>query len=145
MRIFYAFLIMFIAVVMWLLPITTLVYDFRTDQATEYFNTITGVGITSSNITLGKQIYGADTGTFDVSSNNSADTPDLGAYNHGSHSANVTGLSANSTHYLTVTYDYEAVSGSTAITSLLDRVAYIWLILIIALPVAAIAAIFIRR
>lgn len=145
MRIFKAFLVVMGSVILFLLPSTGAMYDFKTDLQTDTFSSITGVGETSDNLTLSEDIYEDDTTTIDLSASLSSDNPAWNAYDTTTHSLNVIGLTANTTRTLTIAYDIDALEGSDAIVALADKMAWIWLLMIIAFPIAGIASILMGR
>lgn len=145
MRIFGAFLILLTAGVLWLFPLTESVYDFRTDVREDTFNVNTGVGITTVNVTLVKEIYNNDTQTVSFSSNLSSDRPLFSSYNITTRALEVSTLTDNKTRALSVEYDIDALRATPAVQVLVDRIGWIWLLMLIAFPAAAILAIFIGR
>jgi|SRR3990172_10535902 len=143
MRIFRAFLIMVSAVILFLLPITTLVYDFRTDLETDTFSVTTAIGETSANTTLLVAIYGNDTDTISYTSN-VTETPSVSAYDTATRQLTTASLTANVTRSLVVSYNIDAINNDSVAT-LLDNTSAIWLLMVITLPVAAIASIFLGK
>ncbi len=144
MKIFKAFLILMASTILFLLPLTMTVYDFKTDQQTDLFSMVTA-DTTTDNITLSELLYDADVTTVYVLSDLSDDMISWGSYNATSNNLLVSGMSGNTTRVLTATYDVDALGGSTAIINLVDRLAWIWLLLIIAFAPASLAAIFTGR
>lgn len=144
-QIFNAFLVIVVAAILFMLPLTDAIYDFRTDLREDAFNKTTGVDETTANVTLHKPIYDADTDTIDILSSISTDTPLYSSYDNTTRLLGMTGLADNSTRILTVSYDIDALAASNAINILLDRVPFIWLLSIIAFPMAALFAIFTGR
>ena len=142
---FTSLLIMFSTAILWMLPVTTGIYSFRTDVKDDVFTIATGVGVTSANVTLTKELYDDDTSTIDLLSASSADVPILSAYNSGTHSVLIGGLSDNLTRSVTVSYDYPALSSNSAVDTLFDNLPLIWYLMLIGLPAAAIAAIFLGK
>lgn len=142
MRIFSGFLCILCSVFLWLLPISSSIYDFRTDLRTDSYNYSTGVGITTGNIVLLKPIYDDDTGTISFSSNDSSDSTAYVSYNSTSRLLNFSGLSANSTRLLDISYDVSSLEGNDALEFLLDRLIWIYWILIILFPMAGLVSIF---
>jgi len=130
MRIFYAFIIMVTAAMLFMLPVTEGIYDFITDVREDTFTVTTGVGSTNATVQLFKAIYDDDTNT---------------SYNATNRNLVVTGLSENITRTLTVNYDIDALSNSAAVATLVSKFDLIWLLVVIAFPAAAIAAIVIGR
>jgi len=145
MRIFYAFLIIFTATFLWLLPVTTSIYDFRTDLRTDTYTSTTAVATTTANVVLGKPIYDNDTGTLSFISDNSADTPIYFAYDTPTRELEISGLSANSTRIIEVSYDISSLTANPSVETLLDALPFIWIIIIIAFGPAALFAIFTGR
>lgn len=127
-----------------MLPVSEAVYDFRTELREDEFSSTTG-DVTSVNETLGKPIYDDDTGTISILSDDSSDVPAFNAYDSTSHSVNITGLTANTTRVILVSYDIDALEGFDAIGIVVDRFPWFWILLIIIFPIAAIAALFLAR
>lgn len=145
MRIFNAFLAIFASVILFLLPLTTAIYDFRTDLRTDTFSIATGVGVTSANETLLNDLYDGDIGSIDIASDDAADVPLANSYNATSRLLNITGLTDNTTRTLSISYDIDALLGSDAINILADRAPWIWMVMVIAFAPAALFAIFTGR
>ena len=114
MKIFKAFLILMASTILFLLPLTMIVYDFKTDQQTDIFSMVT-VGNTTDNITLSELLYDADVTTIYVLSDLSTDNISWGSYNGTSNNLLVSGLVSNDTRVLTATYDVDALGGNAAI------------------------------
>lgn len=144
-KIFQAFLVIMASAILFLIPLTDAAYDFKTDLREDSFTINTAVGQTSANVTLVKAIYDDDVTTISVSSDLSTDVPLYSSYNTTSRQTLFTGFTANSTRTLTVSYDVDALAGGDAIDTLTDRLAWFWLIAIIAFAPAGLAAIFIFR
>jgi len=145
MRIFYAFLIVLVATILWMLPVTEAVYDFRTELRTDTFSTTTSVGVTSANETLLDNLYDGDTGSVDIDSDEATDAPLPTSYNTTSRVLNITGLTTNTTRTLDVSYDVDALEGFASINLLMDRIPFIWMLIIILFGPAALFAIFTGR
>ncbi len=144
-RIFGAFLMMATAVLLWLLPLTSAIYSFRTDLKTDLITANTASGNTTANVTLNKPIYSSDTSTLTLYSDLSSDIPLYGAYNAATKTLLITGLTDNTTRTLTVSYDTDALTGAGAFNTVLDRTPYIWMVIVAALPVIALVVLFRRR
>lgn len=144
-RIFSAFLILLTSALLWLVPITNLVYDFQTDIKTDSFYATTAVGVTSTNVTLNKAVYDNDTSTIEVISYLNTDAPVFSSYNSTTRLTNITGLTASTSRTLDVSYDTDALNASDAWQGILDKAGLIWMVLIIAFPVAGLAAVFTGR
>lgn len=145
MRIFNAFLIIFGSVVLFTLPLTLAIYDFRTDLRTDDFLTTTAVGVTTANETLLDDLYDNDIGSVDIVSDNATDTPLANSYNATSRVINVIGLGANATRTLEISYDVGAFGVTDALNNILDRIPMIWMLICIAFAPAALLAMFLNR
>lgn len=145
MRVWQAFLIILASVILFLLPLTDAMYDFKTDRQEDSFSTSTAAGQTTANLTLSESVFDDDTTTIEITSDLSTDSPAWSSYNATSHSLLASGLTANTTRNLTLYYDVDALGGSDAIVNLADKMAWIWLLIIIAFIPAALAAIFIKK
>lgn len=145
--IFTAFLILMASMILFMVQTTQGMYDFKTDLRSDEIGAVTAVGVTSDNVVLGQAIYDDDVTTVSVLSDLATDSPAfIGAtYSSSPPSGNVSGLTANATRTLTITYDVDALAGSTAISTLVDRISWIYLLMAIAFPAAALAAMFTGR
>lgn len=144
MRIGFAFIALIASFILWVLPVTDAVYDFRTDVREDDFTVATGLGVTSANVTLLKAIYDNDTDTIGYTSN-VTEIPAFSSYNSTTRQLLTTGLSANTTRLLTINYDTNALTFSTALNTLLNWWPFIWYMLITAFPIASLVAIFTGR
>ena len=144
-RIFFAFTIVFAAVLLFLLPLSEGSYDFRTDLRYDSFTVATAVGTTNATIQLSTEIYDDDTSTLDIDSNDVDDTPLFYSYNGTTRALLVIGLADNTTRTLGVTYDIDALEAWGAIMTLADRIEWVWLIIIIGFAPAALVALFTHR
>lgn len=144
MRIVYSFLIILVAVFLWLLPLSDMVYAFRTEQETDESTVATGAGITTSNVTLTQFVYDDDINTISVTSTIN-EVPAISSYNSTSKTVLVSSLTANETRTLSITYDTDVITDNDAINTLLDRADWIWVLIVIAFPVASLAAIWTNR
>lgn len=145
MKIFSAFLIIVVAAILFMLPLTSLIYDFRTDLRTDEFVYATGGAETTANVTLGKPVFDDDTQTIDILSSLGTDVPVFSSYNITTRIVDMTGMTANTSRTISVSYDIDSLEGSDAINIIVDRVPFIWLLVIISLPVAGLFAIFTNR
>lgn len=145
MRIFYSFLIVFTVAILFMLPITEGVYDFRTDVKEDEFRYETGGGVTTANLTLLKAVYDDDVSTIDAISDNSDDVPVVEGYHSGTRVVDISGLDTSANRTLTISYDIDALNSSGAISGFVDRLGWIWLICVIAFAPAALAAMWIGR
>jgi len=145
MRIFFAFLVIETATMIWMLPMTPAIYDFRTDLREDSFTSDTGVGQDSDNVTLSHILYDNDPATIDILSSISDDTLAYSSYNSTSRLLGIAGLSANTTRTLIVSYDIDALRGADAVNTFADIVPWVWLLCVVAFPMAALAAILMGR
>jgi hypothetical protein len=144
-KIFSAFLVIMVSAILFMLPFTQMSYDFRTDERTDTFSTATALAVTSANETLLDDLFDDDTGSVGIVSDDATDVPLANSYNSTSRVLNITGLTANATRLLEITYDIDALQGTDAINNLVDQLPWIWLIVAIAFPGAALFAIFTGR
>lgn len=144
MRIFWAFLIVFVAVILFMLPLTTLILDFRTDDRDDTFSTETGAG-TTANVTLLKALFDDDIGSVSIASDLATDIPLASSYNATPRQLLVSGLTVTANRTMVVTYDVDALAGSATINTFVDRLSWIWMLVVIAFVPAALAAIFTGR
>lgn len=128
-----------------MLPVSEAIYDFRTFVRTDTFLTATAVGVTTANETLLDDLYDCDMGSIDMNSDVATDHPLPGTINCTTRVLNVSGLTANATRTLDITYDVNALGGSVAINLLADRAPLFWLLVCIAFSPAALFAIFTGR
>ena len=144
MKIVYSFLIILVAVFLWLLPLSDMVYAFRTDAVTDESEVDTDVGETTANFTLDNYVYNDDIDTISVSSSIN-EVPVVSSYNSTSKTVLVSTLTANTSRTLGITYDIDVITDNDAINELLDRASWIWMLIIIAFPMASLAAIWTNR
>ena len=145
MRIWQAFLILVAAALLWLVPVTRAIYDFRTDLAEDTFSVATSNVSSNATVVLAQALYNNDSSTIGVTSNLTADNPAFNSYNSTTRATLFTGLSSITTRTLTVTYDIDALSGDVALDAVMDLTPYIWYLCIVAFPIAGLAAIFTGR
>jgi len=136
---------MVVAAILWMLPVTTAIYDFRTDLREDTFSNSTGVGVTTADITLFKPVYDDDTETIDILSDLATDVPAYSSYNGTSRQLGISGLTDNTSRIFTITYDIDALDGHDAISTLMDIIPFMWILVMVAFPMAALFAIFTGR
>ena len=142
MRIFYAFLIILVTVILWMLPVTQAIYDFRTDLRTDTFSTDTAVAVTTANETLLTDLYNCDMGSIDIDSDLATDLPLPSSINCTNRVLLVSGLTANTSRILDITYAFNAITDHPSLGTLLGWFPFIWWLILVAFPMAAIFAIF---
>ena len=144
MKIVYSFLIVLVAVFLWLLPLSDMVYSFRTDPVTDESTVDTGVGETTSNVTLNQFTFNGISSITSISSSIN-EVPAVSSYNSTSKTALISSLTADDSRTLSITYDVDVITDNDAINTLLGRASWIWMLIIIAFPVASLAAIWTNR
>lgn len=144
-KILSSLLIVISSIILWMMPATSAIYDFRTDLQADTFATSTAAGVTSANSTLTKAIVDNDTSTITITSNIS-EAPAFNSYNATNRQLNTIGLTANTIRTLTVTYDVTALAGADALDTFIGTwFIYIWYVLIIAFPIVGVLAILTGR
>ena len=141
MRIFYSFLIMMVSVFLWLLPITESTYAFRTDLREDSFTVETLAGITTANVTLFDEVYDDDTSTISIISSDADDSPLYSSYNSTTRLLTFSGLAESTNRTIDVSYDIDALSGHGVFHTLMDHAPWLYIVLVIALPLASLYAI----
>ena len=136
MRIFYGLLIVIVSVILWLLPVSQAVYDYRTDIYSDYYNYETGGAVTTANVVLSNPIYNNDTNTITIMSDLYTDNPLFASYCSTNRLLDMTGMTAAANRTITVHYDISALVGLPAVATLMDWMPYIWWILISIFPMA---------
>ena len=144
MRIAFAFTIMLLSAILWMVDTTQAVYDFRTEVREDDFTVTTAANVTSANVTLLKEVYDDDTDTIGYTSS-IAEAPVYSAYNTVTRQLLTANLTAGTSRTLTVNYDIDALVYSTSLNTFLDWWPFVWIILVIIFPIAAIVAIFTGR
>lgn len=139
-RVFTGFLILVFTVILMLLPISEGVYNFRTNPRTDSFTVTTAAGVTSANVVLIKNIYDDDTGTIVFASDDADDSPLFTSYNGTTRQVVFSGMAANTTRGLDITYDVDAWAAVPAMGTVSD-VIMPWLLFIfifVLFPVAGV-------
>lgn len=143
-KIFTGFLILVFSALLWLIPINSLVYTFRTDVTTNSFYVSTAVGTDNATVALTKAIYDDDTSTLTILSDLYTDVPVLVSYNTTTRATLFNGLTDNATRTISMSYDTDAVNNSSWDT-ILDFFPNLWLIFIICFDLAALVAVLVDR
>lgn len=136
-RILTSFSIILIDVLLWFLPYTTAIYDFRTDAQTDTFTVTTAVGLTTANVTFSKELYDNDTQTIILNSDLATDNPILTSYNGTTRAALVSGFTSNATRDLEVVYDRPSFDPSGALSTFMDLIPWFWMLILAIFPLAA--------
>ncbi len=129
--------------ILFMLPLTGAVYDFRTDLREDTISETTA-NLTADNVTLLKDLYADDINSVSISSNLTTDTPLALSYN-ATRLLFMTGLTDNTTRLLTISYDIDVFGGTAALNRVADIIPFIWMLSIIAFTPAALFAIFTGR
>lgn len=145
MRIFQGFLVLVVVAILWMLPVSQAIYDFRTEPRDDVFAVTTGVSENITSVVLLKSVYDEDTGTISLLSDLATDTPDFDSYTPATHVVDISGLTADSSRELTVTYDIDALSAHAAVSVIMDLLPTIWILILVAFPVVSLIVIFRRR
>ena len=141
MRIFQGFLIVMVSVVLFMLPVTRAIYNYRTDVREDSFNYETGGAETTANVSLHTPIYDDDTNTVAILSDLPTDVPLFASYNVTTRLLDMTGLVVASNRTLRVSYDVNSLADHDALDTLIGWIPFIWIILICVMPLAGIYAI----
>lgn len=144
-QIFYSFLIMMVSVFLWILPISESTYAFRTDLREDSFTVSTGAGVTSANVTLFDEVYDDDTSTISIVSDDVDDTPLYSSYNSTTRQLTFSGLAASTDRTVTVTYDADALQGASVFHTLMDQAPWLYILMVIVLPIGGLVAVWWRR
>lgn len=134
-----------VSVFLWLLPITTSAYAFRTDLREDNFTVETGVGETTGEVILFEAVYDDDTSTISIESNDADDAPLYTSYNTTSRLLDFSGLAASTNRTITVTYDVDALEGASVFHTLMDQAPWLYILMVITLPIAGLVAVWWRR
>lgn len=127
------------------MPFTDAVYDFRTEVVSDSSTVATAEGVTTGSLVLDKAVYNEDTDTISIISNNTADTPSFSSYNGTTRETAFSGLSANDTRLISISYDADALDESNAIDTFINNLDRIFIVLVFAFIPAALVAIFMGR
>lgn len=121
-------------------PLLEGLHDFRTDNQSDAFsvNTTGSGSITTGNVTLTQALFQSGVQhVTSISSNWSADVPLATAYNSNTRILTVSGLVANQTRTLNITYDRGVLDGN--IDQVANTTPTIWIFSIVGLLLLAIA------
>ncbi len=143
-RIFAGLLIIFGAGILLMLPFTDALYDFKTDVKEDVFTVVTASGNTTPAVVLTKAPYLNDTSTIELASNLATDAPLFSSYNATSRAMAMSGFTDNATRTLEVSYDTYALSGFSALDTIISRADLIWIVGIICFTLAGVVFVFVR-
>jgi len=146
MKIFYSFLVIVAAAILFLLPVSDAVYAFRTTVRTDVFpGEATGGGDSTAAVVLLKDVYEDDTTTIEPTSSLSTDIPAYLSYNTTNRELTVSGLTVSENRTIYVDYTIDALAMTGALSTLADRLPWIWMLLVIGFVPAALVAIFMGK
>jgi hypothetical protein len=132
-------------VILFMLPISEGVYDFRTDIKRDSVYVATNATTSTTSATLKELIYNADVSTASISSDLYTDVPVLTSYNSTNRLLSLNGLTVSANRTLTISYDYDVLAGWDSINVILDRVQWIWLLIVIIFAPSALVSMWLRR
>jgi hypothetical protein len=145
MKIVATFLMIVLIGLLFMLPISTAVYDYRTDIQEEDHTVATAALATSANVSLHLPIYLANLSTLTFSSTLATDNATPGYYyDSTSHVVQVNGLTALSSRTLTAFYDVNALTSVGALDTFLNMVPWLWYLMLVAVLGVSIYAIWRR-
>lgn len=144
MKIFQGFLLLVVVAILWMLPISQAIYDFRTDFRSDTF-AVTTSGSTETDVVLFKPVYDDDEETIAIYSDLADDTPMMDTYDPLTREVHITGLADDSTRILTVEYLIDALNLHPAINLFVNLLPGIWILILIAFPVVGMVAILTGR
>jgi hypothetical protein len=120
MRIFYAFLVILCAVLLFLLlPFTTGPHSFQTDLKEDSFTVVTA-DTNNATVQLYKVLYDDDMSSIGILSRDTDDIPLASSYNGTTRALVIIGLATNTTRAIDVTYEIDALGGNAVIGTILD-------------------------
>jgi hypothetical protein len=132
-----AFVILFIDIILWLLPVQPAIEAFRTNELTNTFNnTATVSGNTT--VTLSQELFNGNTALVAITTNNTADTPVVAAYDEATRVLSIQGLTPSATVVLTVNYFVDAFPNQIYWASVLNIAPYLFILILVILPVIAV-------
>lgn len=115
---------MAVGVMLFMLPVSSAIYNWKTEPRTESYS-YTTASTTTGNVTLLKPVYDNDTATIGFISSLTSDTPALVSYDPVTQVVNFSGLTANATRTLTISYDTSAFNESAPFETIADMLPYL--------------------
>jgi hypothetical protein len=114
-------------------------HDIKTDEQIDTFAAVTtGAGETAADVVLTLDLYNDSTANIiSITSNEVTDVPVAGTYTAGTNTLNVTGLAASLSRTLTVTYEYDALTEFTGMSSIVGMTPLIIWVAILAVVVGS--------
>lgn len=138
MRYFTGFLIVLCSVIFWLLPVSDSIYAWKTEPRTDTRTLTTAAAVTTANTVLLKPIFDNDVSTLSFASDLSTDVPAYVSYNTTSRLVVISGLTANASRVMGITYDVTAFDESTVFEALSDATVWLLYIFFIVFPMGGI-------
>jgi len=121
--------------------IPTAVEDFRTETLSQSYSVTTGVGVTIGSVPLASSLWNDSVAyVTNISSNITGDSPLADNYTAASRTVGITGLSANTTRSLTVSYRTGGLSANPAADSGITFLPSVIVGLIILIPLVLLAS-----
>jgi hypothetical protein len=142
MRIYNGFLILLVSALLWLLPVSEAIYNFRTDIRDDSSTVATDPAETTKDIQLFKPLYENDTSRVTFTSTLLTDSVAVATYAPTTRILSITGLTDDTARTLEIEYPYNALATNTAINTLMNVLPFFWTLILIALPVVAIVVIY---
>lgn len=142
MKWLFSILIVLSAAAGFAVPITGLCHDFQTDVRTDNVYTSTGPGAVTADIVLFKSIYADDSSTLSVNSSIS-ESPVITAYTAATKTASIGGLTANTSRTISLSYEVDALGGSSSWTTLLGIAPYLYYLILVIIMAAGPIVIFV--
>lgn len=135
-----------IFLVLMLPGVTTGTESFRTDVKTQSYSVTTAGGATSQNVTLGWELWNnAVTEVTNLSSNMTTDNPVANSYAAAGNLLEITGLAAATTRTVSVSYRTAGLDSYQGAEQASTKLPAVVIGLIVLIPLALLAAIFIKR
>ncbi len=105
-----ALLVIAACLIVLLLPSTfAAINEFRSTDYVEPHTVATGVGVTEADVVLSQELFGGRTYNAAIASDNVSDLPIPDSYVEATQTLTVTGLNADDTRTLTITYKIDAL------------------------------------
>lgn len=115
-------------------------HDVQTDRYVETEAAVaTGAGETSAGVVLTYELYNnVNTSVISITSDEGTDTPAAGTWTESTKTLTVTGLAAEDSRTLTITYEYDALTGFTGMGAFAGIIPLLILVAIVAVLIGGI-------
>jgi len=137
MRVFNSFLTLVVVALLWMLPMSQAIYDYRTDVRDDEFTVTTAVAVSTGTATLVKPVYDDDYQTISILSDLSTDNVTFVSYNTTTRLVSIAQLTPDSDRSLTISYDVDALTNNTALNLFLNIIPFIWILILSIFPLIA--------